>query len=89
MTISDVRVRDLALLDIKSRLKHELTHMARTIGFDKGGYYVIREKVTHEDLASTIGASRETVTKAIHRLKDEGFVDHDKLNRLIIRIKKI
>jgi len=89
LTMSDVRIRDLALLDIKSRLKHELTHMARTVGFDKGEYYVIRGKVTHEDLASIIGASRETVTKALHKLKDEGFIDHDKLNRLIVRIKKM
>lgn len=84
---ADSRLRDIALLDIKSRLKHELLHLARSMGFDKGDHYVIREKVTHEQLGEMLGASRETITKTIKQLKKENFLSTDYLNRLIIKQK--
>ncbi|HBG81439.1 TPA: hypothetical protein DDW69_01215 [candidate division CPR2 bacterium] len=87
LNLADNKLRDIALLDVKSRLKHELIHIARTIGFDKGEFYVIREKFTHEQLGEMLGTSRETITKSMSELKKEGFVSYDDLNRIIIKHK--
>lgn len=81
---ADSKIKILALFDIKSRLKHELIHLARTVGFNKGNYFVIREKITHEELAKLIGSSRETVTKLLGELKEEGLIRTDALNRMLI-----
>lgn len=81
---ADSRIKILALFDIKSRLKHELIHLARVEGFDKGDYFVLREKITHEELSKIIGSSRETVTKLLGELKEEGLVKTDSLNRMLI-----
>ena len=31
-------------------------------------------KMTHQDLANMVGSSRETVTRALNRLQDEGVI---------------
>jgi CRP/FNR family transcriptional regulator, cyclic AMP receptor protein len=81
---ADSKIKVLALFDIKSRLKHELIHIARKEGFNKGDHFVLREKMTHEELAKLIGSSRETVTKSLGELKEEGLIKTDSLGRMLV-----
>jgi CRP/FNR family transcriptional regulator, cyclic AMP receptor protein len=64
------QVRSLALLDVYSRLIQLLTALAE----DRDGELVIEPRLTHQELASRIGASREMVTRILGDLVRGGYL---------------
>jgi CRP/FNR family cyclic AMP-dependent transcriptional regulator len=64
------QVRSLALLDVYSRLVQLLTALAE----DRDGELVIEPRLTHQELASRIGASREMVTRILGDLVRGGYL---------------
>ncbi len=70
---TDDMVEALAFRSVESRIVKFLLDTAREKGVSQGGYYRVR-KMTHRDLASRIGASREAVTKALKALSFKGIV---------------
>jgi CRP/FNR family transcriptional regulator, cyclic AMP receptor protein len=64
------QVRSLALLDVYSRLIQLLTDLAE----DRDGELVIEPRLTHQELASRIGASREMVTRILGDLVRGGYL---------------
>ena len=58
--------RDIALLDVYSRLKHTLEVMAPEIA--------IAVNITHAELAAAVGASREMVSKLLKDLEVGGYI---------------
>jgi CRP/FNR family transcriptional regulator, cyclic AMP receptor protein len=64
------QVRSLALLDVYSRLIELLTALAE----DRDGELVIEPRLTHQELASRIGASREMVTRILGDLVRGGYL---------------
>lgn len=67
----------LATGSVRDRLSHLLQQLTRKYGASRGSKVRIEKRFTHEDLANMIGASRETVTKMLSLLEDEGIVDRD------------
>lgn len=63
-------VRSLALLDVYGRIARTLLHLARRDGEEN----VIDEKLTHQDLASMVGASREMVSRIMADLAKGGYI---------------
>lgn len=61
------QVTDLAFLDVYGRLAQFLTENQNESG-------IIEEKLTHQEIADIIGASRETVTRIISQLKEGDFI---------------
>lgn len=57
-------VKNLALMDVYGRVARLLLDLAE----DDGGTLVIREKLTQQDIASRVGASREMVSKILNDL---------------------
>ncbi len=75
--ISDAegKIRDLAGLNVTLRLLNELVRHAREEGVPApDGYLAASHRITHQQLAESIGASRETVTKSLAALKQQGYV---------------
>jgi CRP/FNR family transcriptional regulator, cyclic AMP receptor protein len=64
------QVRSLALLDVYSGLVQLLTALAE----DRDGELVIEPRLTHQELASRIGASREMVTRILGDLVRGGYL---------------
>ena len=76
-------VRTMALLDVFGRLVRTLYMLAE----DKEGTLVIDQRLTQQDLANRIGASREMVSRIMHDLTEGGYVAIK--DRRITILKKI
>lgn len=63
-------VRTLALLDVYGRVSNTLQRLAET----EGDVRVIRQKLTHQDIANMVGASREMVTRILKELTLGGYL---------------
>jgi CRP/FNR family cyclic AMP-dependent transcriptional regulator len=63
-------VKNLALMDVYGRVARLLLDLAE----DDGGTLVIREKLTQQDIASRVGASREMVSKILNDLATGGYL---------------
>jgi CRP/FNR family cyclic AMP-dependent transcriptional regulator len=75
-------VRALALLDVFGRLVHTLEELS----VDRDGLRVIEPRLTQQDLANRIGASREMVSRILTDLTRGGYIAlEDK--RMVIRKK--
>ncbi len=67
-------VRSLALLDVYGRLRKLLLDLAEESGDER----VIKEKITQQELANRVGASREMVSKILKDLTIGGYIQIDK-----------
>lgn len=65
---SDEKIRSFALEDVSTRVLAELTSMAKVVGDE----LVIIERVSRQDVARVVGASREMVGRAIRELDIQG-----------------
>ena len=71
--------RDLALMDVYGRIAKTLTNLAD----EQDGKLVINHKVTHKDLSSMVGSSREMVSRIMKELTRGGYITVEK-DRIII-----
>lgn len=58
--------------DAKSRVMQKLRFIAEQNGEKEDGYYRLRVKLTHEEIASLVNVSRVMVTRCINELRSEG-----------------
>jgi CRP-like cAMP-binding protein len=61
-------------LDITSRLAKKILDLGDTFGIREGGQVRIGVRITQKDLASMIGATRESINKQLKALRDQGLV---------------
>lgn len=71
---ASTRVADLALLDVYCRVFKALRTLGRPL---ETGVVVLKDPPTHKELAAMVGTSREMVTRALTKLKDDGLVETD------------
>jgi CRP-like cAMP-binding protein len=64
------RIESLALLDVYGRVARALLESAEP---DAQGRLVIRDKISRQDLAKVVGASREMVSRVMKDLDERGF----------------
>jgi CRP/FNR family cyclic AMP-dependent transcriptional regulator len=74
-------VRSLALMDVYGRVARLLLELAE----DKNGKLVIGEPLTHKDIASRVGASREMISRIFSDLSDGGYVRKEEGHLVIAR----
>ena len=67
-------VKNLALMDVYGRVAHTLLDLADEID----GKQVIEQKLTHQDIANMVGASREMVSRILKDLSTGGYITVDK-----------
>lgn len=67
---ADRQIESLALLDVYGRVARSLLDMAEQVGDAK----MIRGKVSRQDLAKIVGASREMVSRVMKDLEERGMV---------------
>ena len=59
-----------ALLDVYGRIARTLLQFAK----EEDGHHVIDDKLTHQDLANMVGASREMVSRIMKDLARGGYI---------------
>jgi len=74
-------VRSLALMDVYGRVARLLLDLAE----ESGGRLVISESLTHRDIASRVGASREMISRIFSDLTDGGYVRKEDGQLIIVR----
>jgi len=73
-------VRSLALMDVYGRVARLLLDLAE----EKDGRLVIEQALTHKEIASRVGASREMISRIFSDLNDGGYLRKDEAGRLVI-----
>ena len=68
---ADRKIESLALLDVCGRVAHALLEFAVQ---DAHGQWIIREKISRQDLAKMVGASREMVSRVMKDLEERAFI---------------
>jgi CRP/FNR family transcriptional regulator, cyclic AMP receptor protein len=68
---ADRQIESLALLDVYGRVARALLDMAQ----EEGGQRIIRNKVSRQDLAKVVGASREMVSRVMKDLEERGHIE--------------
>jgi CRP-like cAMP-binding protein len=68
---ADRQIESLALLDVYGRVARALIDMAQ----DEDGVRIIRSKVSRQDLAKVVGASREMVSRVMKDLEERGLIE--------------
>jgi CRP/FNR family cyclic AMP-dependent transcriptional regulator len=63
-------VRNLALLDVYGRVARTLLSLAKPAD----PHLVVDQKLTHQEIASMVGASREMVSRILKDLANEGYI---------------
>jgi CRP/FNR family cyclic AMP-dependent transcriptional regulator len=77
------QIYDLTFLNVRTRIVKRLLALAEQGGLKETNEYTIPHKITHQQLAEMVGAVRETVSKVLQELQDEGVIlIHDRLIRL-------
>ncbi|MBW8722187.1 MAG: Crp/Fnr family transcriptional regulator [Polaromonas sp.] len=69
---ADRQIESLALMDVYGRVARALLEFASE---DSSGNAVIRDKVSRQDLAKMVGASREMVSRVMKDLEERGFIE--------------
>jgi len=72
---TDTLLADTHFLDITSRLAKKILDLSRMFGIEEKERIRIAVRVTQKDLASMVGASRESVNKQIRALREQGIIN--------------
>ena len=78
---ADRQIESLALLDVYGRVARSLLDMAEVIGDAK----IIRNKVSRQDLAKVVGASREMVSRVMKDLEERGMIETQENGSVILK----
>lgn len=69
---ADSKIESLALMDVYGRVAKALLEFSHP---DAQGNAIIRDKVSRQDLAKMVGASREMVSRVMKDLEERGFIE--------------
>ncbi|BCO26484.1 hypothetical protein MIZ03_1367 [Rhodoferax lithotrophicus] len=68
---ADAKISSLALMDVYGRVAQSLMASAEVVGEHE---LLIRQKITRQDIAKKVGASREMVSRVMRDFEDQGFI---------------
>lgn len=74
LTVYTQRIQTLEFRTARGRIIAELLYLAERFGQPHGVRVLIDAPITHQDIADSINMSRETASRALGRLFDEGLV---------------
>jgi len=69
---ADRKIESLALMDVYGRVARALLEFAQP---DREGLLTIRERISRQDIAKMVGASREMVSRVMKDLEERGFIE--------------
>lgn len=78
---ADRRIESLALMDVYGRVARTLLEQSQD---DGQGQRVIREKLSRQDIAKMVGASREMVSRVMKDLEERGYVGQNESGLIVV-----
>ena len=78
------QVQSLSYSTADARIRGTLLQLSRKHGVSDSRGIIIDLKITHQELAGMVGTSRETVTRTLARLQQNGIIEIDS-RRIILR----
>ncbi len=79
---ADRKIESLALMDVYGRVARSLLEFAVD---DGAGNLKVRDKISRQDLAKMVGASREMVSRVMKDLEERGFVQTQPDGSMIVK----
>src|SRR6188768_559760 len=79
---ADRKIESLALMDVYGRVARALLEFAQP---DREGLMTIRERISRQDIAKMVGASREMVSRVMKDLEDRGFIETREDGSMLIK----
>jgi CRP/FNR family transcriptional regulator, cyclic AMP receptor protein len=86
---TDDKVEDLVVLDVYGRVAKKLLDLAQEHGVHSEDGTRIDLRLTQQDLASMVGASRESVNKVLGYFTDKGYISSDKHKITLHRLNEL
>jgi len=86
---TDSMVEDLIFLDVYGRVAKKLLELSETHGVQVEGGTRIEVRLTQQELASMVGASRESVNKVRGYFTDKGYISTDKHRITLHKINEL
>jgi len=83
---ADRKIESLALMDVYGRVARSLLESASETG---EGELVIRDRVSRQDIAKMVGASREMVSRVMKDLEERGFIKTEESGLILIKERLI
>lgn len=71
---TNTMLADLIFVDVPGRVAKQLLQLAQRFGSVEGGHLRVTHDLTQEELAQLVGASRETVNKALADFAHRGWI---------------
>jgi len=71
------RIQTLEFRSARGRIISELIHLAERFGKNRAGEIFIDAPITHQDIADSINMTRETASRALELLFEEGLMGQD------------
>lgn len=82
-------IEDLIFLDVFGRVAKKLMELSRDYGVETEDGVRIDVRLTQQDLAAMVGASRESVNKVIGYFTDKDYISTDKHKITILRLAEL
>ena len=79
---ADRKIESLALMDVYGRVARALLEFAQP---DREGLMTIRERISRQDIAKMVGASREMVSRVMKDLEDRGFIETREDGSMVVK----
>jgi CRP/FNR family transcriptional regulator, cyclic AMP receptor protein len=79
---ADRKIESLALMDVYGRVARVLLESA---ALTLDGQMLIREKISRQDIAKMVGASREMVSRVMKDLEERGFIEIQDNGAMVIK----
>ena len=79
---ADRKIESLALMDVYGRVARALLEFAVDTG---EGEKLIREKISRQDIAKMVGASREMVSRVMKDLEERGFIQTQDNGSILVK----
>jgi CRP-like cAMP-binding protein len=80
---AEARIEDLVVRTVRGRVARMILELAGTFGRRDGERLVVDLPVTQGELATLVGATRQTVNQVLGELTDEGVIGQDR-RRLVV-----
>lgn len=86
---TDRLVHDAAFSDVRTRVTRLLVELADTKGKMGHGGVVIGPRLTQGDLASMVGATRESINKCLRSYAAQGLVRHERGRLVLLNVDRL
>ena len=85
----ETKIESLVFKDARTRIVDFLRETALEKGQKVGFEMMIKNHLTHKDIASLTGTSRQTVTTVMNDLRDQNLINFDRRRILIRDMEKL